>query len=260
VPSAQLPTVVFRVEETGGLAPPDWHFAQFPAFTLLGDGRVILPAAPVDILSGPALPAIHVRQLNEAGMQAVLDAVATSGQLVASAEWLGAQTFAFDFGTTVFTLNAEDRTVTVTVYALQTSPLPDLPPAEFAVHQALNQLIEKLTSLDEWMPATAWAQPAWQPYLPDTIRLFARNADADPPDGATTQELPWPIEDGTTWIAYSESEWGIFRCRVASGDDAEAWYEALSPVNQPTRFVSDGHRYHVSVRLLLPDEPARCPA
>lgn len=260
-----LPTLVFRVEDTGGLAPPDWQSAQFPAFTLFGDGRVIVPEAPVDILSGPALPAIRVRQLNEAGVQAILDAVAASGQFAASAEWQGANAFAFDFGTTVFTLNEEDRSVTIAVYALQTFPpgeaLPDLPPAELAVHQALNQLIEKLITLDQWMPATAWAQSTWQPYLPDTIRLFARNADSDPPgdSGTSNQEVPWPTKDGATWIAYSESERGIFRCRVATGGDAQAWYAALSMANQATRLIEGGHAYRVSVRLMLPDEPAECP-
>lgn len=259
------PTLVLRVEDTGGLAPPDWLSANFPAFSLLGDGRVILPAAPTDILSGPALPAIQVRQLNEAGLQAVLDVVSASGQFAASAEWRGADTFVFDAGTTVFTLNSEGRAVTITVYALQTFPLgealPDLPPAELAAQLALDQLIEKLTSLDTWMPASAWAQPTWQPYLPDTIRLFARNADADPPDDSgANQEWPWPTERDATWIDYPESDdWGIFRCRIATGDDAQVWYAALSTANQPTRFVADGQRLQVSVRLLLPDEPAECP-
>jgi hypothetical protein len=264
-PAPPVPTLILRIEDSGGLAPPDWQSAQFPAFTLFGDGRVIVPQAPVDVLSGPALPAIRVRQANEAGMQAILDVVSASGQFAASADWQGANAFAFDFGTTVFTLNAEDRFVTITVYALQTfrpgEALPDLPPAELAVHQALNQLMEKLAAVDEWMPTAAWAQPAWQPYRPHTIRLFGRNADADPPgDTGVTPELPWPTEENGTWITYSNpNEWGIFRCRIARGSDAQVWYAALSAVNQPTRFIEGGHSYQVSVRLMLPDEPAECP-
>jgi len=46
---------------------------------------------------------------------------------------------------------------------------------------------------------------------------------------------------------------------VVSGDGAEAWYTALSGANQLTRFVKGEHRYQVTVRFQLPDEPLECP-
>lgn len=264
-PSATLmPTLVLRVEERGGLMGPDAHSARFPAFTMLGDGRIFVPGAQIEISPGPALPSAQVRQLTEAGIMAVLNAVAATGRFAASAEWMGAQNYVADASDTVFTLNAEDRTVTITVYALNAYPPgdepPDFPAAELAVHQALNQLVEQLTTLDSWLPAGAWAQPEWQPYVPDAIRLFARNADADPPDdgGITNQEMPWPTEDAGAWIAYPRREWGELRCGVATGSDADAWYEALSNANELTRFTADDFRYQITVRLLLPDEPAEC--
>jgi hypothetical protein len=45
----------------------------------------------------------------------------------------------------------------------------------------------------------------------------------------------------------------------ASGQQAQDWCAALSGANQLTRFVKDDHRYAVTVRLQLPDEPAGCP-
>jgi hypothetical protein len=258
--------LVLRVEHRGGLMIAGATFTALPAFTLLGDGRVILPGAQIDIFSGPALPSVQVRQLTEAGVQTVLNAVAASGQFAASAEWRGAQNFVADAADTIVTLNAEGRTVTVSIYGLGTflpgEAPPNLPAAEVGVHQALSRLLERLSTLDTWLPLTAWAaQQTWQPYVPDALRLLVRNADADPPDagGIANQELPWPTATDPATIG-DATQFGDFRCGVVTGDEADAWYEALSNANQLTRWTSGEHRYEVSVRPLLPDEPAECPS
>jgi hypothetical protein len=258
--------LVLRVEHRGGLMIAGGFFTNLPAFTLLGDGRVILPGAQTAIFPGPALPSLQVRQLTEAGVQTVLNAVAASGQFAASAEWRGAQNFVADAADTLFTLNAEGRTVAVAVYGLGTlvagEEPPNFPAAEKPVHRALGLLLERLTTLDTWLPVTAWvAEQTWQPYVPNALRLLVRNADADPPDqsGIANAELPWPTAaDPETFGA--ATEFGDFRCAVVTGDDADAWYEALSNANQLTRFVAGDHRYEVTVRPLLPDEPAECPS
>jgi len=258
--------LVLRVEHRGGLMIAGGDFINFPAFTLLGDGRVFLPGAQAAIFPGPALPPVQIRQLTEDGVQTILHAVAASGQFAASAEWRGAQNFVADAADTVFTLNADGRTVTVAIYGLGTvmpgDEPPNFPAAEKPVHQALSQLLERLSTLDTWMPVTAWAaDQAWQPYAPGALRLLVRNADADPPDssGIANQELPWPTAtDPATFGA--ATEFGDFRCGVVAGDDAAAWYEALSNANQLTRFVADDHRYEVSARQLLPGEAEECPA
>jgi hypothetical protein len=51
----------------------------------------------------------------------------------------------------------------------------------------------------------------------------------------------------------------MFQCRIATADDADLWYEALSDADGLARFDRDGHRYQVSVRLALPDESVECP-
>jgi hypothetical protein len=258
--------LVLRFEYRGGFVPPEFVFTSFPAFTLLGDGRVIVPGAQIEIFPGPALPAVQVRQLTEAGIQTVLNTVAASGQFAASVEWRAAQNFVADAPDTVFTLNAEGRTTTtISVYGLGTF-LPDdapanVPAAELAAHRALNHLVEQLTTLEAWLPPAAWVQPAWQPYVPDALRLLVRNADADPPDesGIEAQELPWPAGDDAATFGAPVS-FGDFRCGVVTGDEADAWYEALASANQLTIWTSGDHRYAVSVRVLLPDEAEECPA
>jgi hypothetical protein len=258
--------LVLRIDSRGGFVPPEFVFSSFPTFTLLGDGRVIVAGAQMEIFPGPALPSVQVRQLTEAGIQAVLKAVAATGQFAGSAEWRGAQNFVADAPDTVFTLNADGRSVTVTVYGLgtflpgQEAP-PDVPAAEQAAHQALSKLSERLTTLEAWLPAAAWAQTKWQPYQPEALRLLVRNADGDPPDesGIANQELPWPTTgDPATFGA--PVTFGDYRCGPVSGDEATAWYQALSNANQLTRWTSGDHRYQVTVRPVLPDEPAECPA
>jgi hypothetical protein len=257
--------LVLRVENRGGFMMPDFAFTSLPSFTLLGDGRIIVPGAQIDIFPGPALPAVDVRQLTEAGVQSVLRAVAATGQFAASAEWRGAQGFVADAGDTVFTLNAEGRTVTVSVYGLGTftadDPPPNMPAAEVPVHRALSRLLEQLTPPDGWLPAAAWARQTPQPYVADALRLLVRNADADPPDesGIDNQELAWPTEDDPATFG-EPTLGGDYRCGVVTDEAAAAWYATLSNANQLTRFTAGDHRYQVSVRPLLPDEPAECPS
>lgn len=240
----------------------DAFYAEFPRFVLLGDGRVVLSYPPTDYSSGPGIPDVRVRRLTDAGVKTVVETAVASGQFVADARWEGMGALGLvDAGTATFTLNTGGTPVTVSVYGLGPYPPPDLPADELAVHQALNQLIEQLTTIDSWLPAVAWSEPTWEPYRSNTIRLFARNADADVPDNdAPFDERPWPDQDAGAWIEYPPYEWGTFSCRIADSDEADVWYEALSQADGRTRFTQDGHRHEVSVRLVLPGESIECPA
>jgi hypothetical protein len=257
--------LVFRVEYQGGFVPPQFIFSSLPAFTLTGDGRVIVPGAMIDLFPGPLMPAIQVRRLTEGGVQAVLELVAATRQFGGSQEWRGAQNFVADASDTVFTLHAEDRDVMVKVYGLGTmvagvEPPPNFPEAELAAHTVLQRLVDRLTVIDQWMPATSWEDAAWHEYQPQAMRLLVRNADADPPDdtGIGNTEIEWPIAGDPAAFGkpYTLAD---MRCGVVAGDDAEAWLAVLSNSNQLTRFTGGGHAYEVTVRPLLPDEPEACP-
>ncbi|MGH2456632.1 MAG: hypothetical protein ACRDHD_10305 [Candidatus Limnocylindria bacterium] len=256
--------VVFRIEHSGGLLPADAVFTSVPAFSLHGDGRVIVPGAQVELFPGPALPAVNVMQLSESGIQAVLAAVAASGQFSASAEWRAAQNFVADGADTIFTMHADGREITVTVHGLGSfmfgEPPPDVPAAEVAAHMALSRLLERLTTLEAWLPAGGWAEASPAPYRPDAMLLLVRNADADPPDdsGIPPAEMPWPV-DGDPADFGAPTVLAGHACGPVTGDEAAAWYQALSGANQLTRWTGSGHRYQVLARLLAPDEAAACP-
>lgn len=256
--------LVLRIEYSGGFVPPAFLLTSFPSFTLAGDGRVIVPGAQIDIFPGPALPAANVRRLSEAGIQAVLREVARTGLFGATIEFRGAQNCVADASDTIFTLHADRHDVRVTVYALGTldpaNGCQGVSSAEAAAHRALQQLGERLTNLEAWLPASGWVDTTSRPYQPEALRLVVRNADADPPDGSGVGNalVDWPASSDPATFG-DPAAFGDQRCGVVSGQTAKDWYALLSTSNQLTRFVKDGHRYEVTVRLLLPDEPPACP-
>jgi hypothetical protein len=255
--------LVLRIEYGGGMIR-DFFLTGFPPFTMSGDGRVIVPGAQIDIFPGPALPAVNVRKLTEEGIQAVLKEVARTGLFSASAEFRGAQNFVADAGDTIFTLHAGGNDVVITVYGLGTldpaGNYPGVSEAELAAHRTLSHLVEELGNPDPQLPASAWADAGWNPYQPEALRLLVRNADADPPDdtGIGNELVDWPVgSDPATFGDLTAG--GDQRCGVVSGQEAGDWYAALSGAKQTTRFVKDDHRYAVTVRFQLPDEPLECP-
>jgi hypothetical protein len=256
--------LVLRVAFQGGFVAPQVLLSRFPTFTLLGDGRVIVEGAQDMIYPGPALPAVLVRRLSEAGMQAVLADVLDSGAFGSSGEFRGARNVIMDAADTVFTLRAAGREVTVVVYALNefdtSANTGGVSAHEVATYKALSHLNARLTTLDRWLPTSDWTDPSWKPFVPESLRLVVRNAIADPPDesGIANQVLPWPGSSNPASFGALTSIDGS-RCGVVSGQEAMAWYAALTTANTLTRFVQGGDRYQVIARQLLPDEPLGCP-
>lgn len=256
--------LILRVDYRGGMLGAALALTNFPTFSLAGDGRVFVPGAQVDLFPGPALPAVNVRSLTEEGIQAVLDLVASTNLFHANAQFRGAQNFLADAPDTVFTLHADGQEVEVVVYGLgildPAGSYPGISADELAAHRILFQLLERLGTMDAWVPSGGWADAAWGPFKPDALRLIVRNADADPPDdsGIGNALLDWPDDSDPATFGELVGNTGE-RCGVVSGERADDWYTALSSANQLTRFVKDEHRNQVTVRFQLPDEPLECP-
>jgi hypothetical protein len=251
--------LLLRVEHRGGFVPYEYHLSRVPHFSLYGDGRVIATGAVPAIYPGPLLPPVLERRLTEDGVQLVLRAALDSGALERSATWNGAAQFVADAADTVFTLNAGGRQVTVSVYALGIGgDLSTLKEVERQAHEALGDLAHRLDGLDSWLPASAWVDDEWTPYREGPIRLVVRQADDDAPqDGISLRVEPWPIAGDPAGFGEPTGADGL-RCGVVTGADAEAWWAALSGADQVTRWKGGGHRYAVTPRPLLPDEPADC--
>jgi hypothetical protein len=252
--------LVLRIWTAGGFAAPDSVFGEPPGFTLTGDGRVIEPGAVPAIYPGPALRPLLERRLAEPGVQRLIAAALATGLFDRDRSYRGAARRVMDAPTTTITLGANNRTVRVSVYALGMLGASD--PAfssdEVAAQRALLLLTQRLTDLS-WLPAADWVDSTSRPYDPAALRLLVRNADGEQPDasGIPSAQVAWPGpgEPATFGEPWAGSD---ARCGVVSGTDALAWLTVLREANSLTRFVAGGHRYRVTARSLLPDEPRSC--
>jgi hypothetical protein len=162
-----------------------------------------------------------------------------------------------DAPTTTFTLHADGHDVTISVYALGMGS--QMSSDEAGAQQRLASLEQRLTTLDSVLTKSSWTDAGWHAFQPTALRLFVRNADADPPDpsGIGNQLMPWPASEAPNPAAGPVNRGG--QCVVVTDADAAAWLQALGQANQLTRFVAGTHHYAVQVRPLLPDEPRQCP-
>jgi hypothetical protein len=249
--------LVLRIERRGGLVPPEAQLTGLPSFSLLGDGRVVRSGAMIDIFPGPLMPPLSVRQLSEHGIQAVLREVAATHLFGASRHFDGAALHVADAPDTVFELHADGVEVTISVYALGMAA-QDLPGDQAAAYAALSALEQRVSMLESWLPASAWAQPAEEPFVADAVRLLVRDATDDGPDpsGIGFTLVPWP---GSADPAEGKPfrEW---RCSVVSGEEAVAWNDQLAKANGLTRWTQGDQRSQVLPVPLLPDQPRECPA
>lgn len=256
-PSAPDPnSAILRVDVRGGLVGPDFPFGQLPSFLLLGDGRVLQPGAIEAIFPGPLLAPLEQRRLSGDGVRRILAEVAATGLFDTSREFRGLPVA--DAPDTIFSLRIGDRLTVLTINGLGLGDDPGLTAEEARARQAMSTLNSQLMDLDRWLPPSAWADRAPQPYDPDAYRLLVRETDANErePTGIGFNLAAWPGQTGPAGGA-AEPDGG--RCLVVSGDEADRWTAAFAKANQLTRWTDHGRRYIVVPRPLLPDEPRECP-
>lgn len=262
---------VLVVTSEGGMLPVQMQVTNMPTFVMLGDGRVIVPGAIPMIFPGPALPSLQVRQLNEDGIQDVLEAVEATELFAGDLELRAAQNMVADGTDTVFTLDAGGREVRVSAYALGSisdpsmgEPPPGVSATDIEADRILRQLMDGLSGIDTSIPPDGWEAEGWQTYTPEALRLYVRDVTGQPVDGDEDlpgQVLEWPTDDDP---ATSGEEVELFgdgtRCTTVTADDAATWLAALSEANQQTLWTTDGDdRWSVQARPLLPYEAVDCP-
>lgn len=259
---------ILVLDYAGGMVPVQFMVTNLPTFVLLGDGRVIMQGPQTLEFPGPAFPALIERTLTEEGIQAVLGAVEDTNLFTADLELRGAQSMVADAPDTLFILNAGGQDVTVSVYGLG-ALLPDMEPppgmssAEVEAHRVLGQLNDGLMTLDTWLPADAWEAEGWQPYEPESFRLYVRDVTGQPVEGGDLPEQvrEWPTDDDPAAFGTEETAFGDgTRCGVVDGELGATWLAELSAANQMTLWTDDGERrFSVKARPLLPHEDPACP-
>jgi hypothetical protein len=261
-PAEAADALVLSVASEGGFVPVEFAVSQVPTFILLGDGRVITQGAMTLEFPGPLLPPLQMRQLTDEGVQQVLDGVVETELFDTDLNLRGAANFIADAADTVFTLHAGDRNVTVRVYGLgaldPSIQMEGVTAAEIEAHGVLQRLNEQLSFIDQALPASAFADAGWQPYVADAYRLYVRDATADPEGELPGQVREWPTDDDPSAIGDEVELFGNgTRCVVVDGAE---WSDELTAARQNTRWTSDGETlYAITARPLFPYEERICP-
>lgn len=242
--------LVLRWGYEGGFTPPEYQLTNLPVFSLYGDGTIVRPGPQIEIYPGPALPALEVVKVDEAGMQAILEAAFDAGlDSLGDLTDMGSVGVA-DAPETVFTIRAGGVDRTVRVYALGEAggQFPGMPDEEFEARKALLDLVDDLSSLETWLPDGSIG--ASEVYEPAGVRAYVSRytPQADLPQEA----VAWPIDPPLRGTG--EDAGAGFRCISITGDEWAALAPAAVQANQLTPWTSDGRRFSVSFRPLLPDE------
>lgn len=204
------------------------ELGPFHLATIFDDGRVIT--------SDPsAVTAPLQRRLTAAGIQLVRDEMAATGLTDAPANFQPVPNPGVEPPGGIGTVGqleiaqAGGGTVIVTwnLYAdTEADYFQPQPEAE-----ALQALSVRLTTLDEWLPAAAWAEPNPIPYAPDGYRItissseWGGSLDELPPEVAT---LVWPVDlDRTDLDDVLGSRRDETRCRLIDAAEGTAVIEAL---------------------------------
>jgi hypothetical protein len=240
--------LILKVETKGGLDHPGADLSAVPDFLLYGDGR-FLSLKPLDPnVPEPAIRQIEVRKVTRDGIQALLEAAKEAGLTGRSTEF--GKPGLTDVGTTSFTLHADGRTYTRSVYALTTENGLDELPAEVRERRlAVRDFYNRLAKVQDWLPRGSVSDPT--PYQYDKLMVFSFREN-DLPAGRS----PLPISRGLV-DSGKQVDAGA-RCNVVEGEDMESWLEA-APDTAASAFTDGDDLYTVFLRPVLPGEK-ECPA
>ncbi|SFE69451.1 hypothetical protein [Blastococcus tunisiensis] len=239
--------LVLRVEHTGGYVTPSMLAARLPLVSVYADGRVITEGPVPAIYPGPALPNVQVAEIGPAQVQDLVDRALAAG--VGEDGDLGSPPVA-DAPSTRFTLVTATDTHVREIYALGMSA--GLPGAADAAGAGITaEQAAARAELSEFLASVTDPGRASEPYEPEAVAAVV-SPWVDPEDGLTQPELPWP---GPELPGEPVGGLGDVSCVTATGAEAQALLAAAREGNAATPWVtSDGMRWSVSFRPLLPDE------
>jgi hypothetical protein len=242
--------LVLRIDQVGGFVPIQYHLTNLPLFSLYGDGLVLTPGAQIEIYPGPALPALGqqrltadaVQRLIQTAIDAGLDKDRTFQTMIVS-----------DMPTTVFTLTIDGQTHTTEVYALgfDQGGKPDgMSQEEFQARKELSAFQNTVTDLTRLPDGSVTDEGL---YEPTSLRIFSSIYQPDP--SLTQSPIAWPLTPGLDLFGDPmDTAMDGMRCGTVAADAAASLLPLAEQANQLTPWTSDGGRYGLLFRPLLPDE------
>jgi hypothetical protein len=244
--------VALRIDSGGGFVAVEVNLTTLPMLSLFGDGLLITPGVQTEIYPGPALPALAQERLSPDAIQLLVRAALDAG-LDADRTYtdLGSVGIA-DAPTTTFTLMVEGQTHTTTVYALgELGPKPDaMSSDEYQARKELLAFETKATGLS-WLPDGSVTDQGM--YRPSAVRVFSSDYRTD--GSMTEPAIGWPLNPGlATFGDPVDNGPAGMRCGAVAADAAATLLPLVEQANQLTPWTSDGRRYALLFRPLLPDE------
>ena len=246
---------ILRIAQEGGFVAPAALLTRLPLVTLAGNGCAIVEGLHTDIFPGPVLPNLLETCLTEYGVQGILQAAKLAGLMNGDADY--GNPHVADATTTVFTLNAGGKTMTVKAYALGEATQSTGTPAADVARQKLVELQNKLANLHEWLPATAFSG-AQHPYEVTRLQVVSQpvsgGGSVATPEGIAVQHPDWPLATPLSEIGQPFNTSATMRCTIVQGDDLATLMTQLHTANQLTQWNSGGEEYSLLLRPLLPGE------
>ncbi len=286
--------LLLRIEYTGGFVAPEALLQRYPSFSLYGDGTVITQGAQIEIYPQPALPPLISTHVDEEGIQRILHAAIAAGLDGPDVTYAGIPIADAPDTVFTLNLDGRTHTTTVTALGMDVggSSEPGGPPGtgggssgstgsaggtvvpeptaseasgeeapglsdeERRARVALLALQTKLSDLRSWLPAGSVGDDL--AYEPTAMRVFVTDGAPDDQGGTLhQQDVIWPL--GTPLATFGQPietplSGGPARCGVVEGSDLELLMPKAERANQLSPWVSEGARFGLSFRPLLPDE------
>ncbi|MEJ3745127.1 hypothetical protein WEI85_17755 [Actinomycetes bacterium KLBMP 9797] len=244
---AEADEVALRIEHIGGFVSPSMIAGRLPTATVYSDGRVISEGPQTMQYPGPALPNVQVARITAAEVDALVQRAIAAG--VGSAGDLG-QPGVADAPTTRLTVRGDGGEKTTDVYALsEGAGGAGLTDAQKAARQKLSALVTEVSGLSAKATST-------EQYEPAALAVYATPWTVSDVTMDKQPEVAWPgpALPGTT-VGGAALNMG---CVTVTGDATATVLAAAAKANAATPWTSAGKRWHLTVRPILPDEPADC--
>jgi hypothetical protein len=238
--------VVIRVTSGGGFVAPRSILGALPAFTLYGDGSLVVPGPVPQISPGRAISQLLRTRLNERQVQAILRRAQAAGLLAHGAIDYGdmGSIGVADAPTTTVRMNAAGSRITRAAYALDIAVGEGrLPDAEARARRALRSFIAGLPH------GLGGAR-----YVPRAIAVYVSPSSGQTPSGSTL--VTWPLASDLATAGKPTSIGSGTRCITVSGRSVGTLLAALRGANDASRWRSarTPTAYSLVARPLLPDE------
>ena len=242
--------LVLRVALTG--VSPEFVATSIPSFSLYGDGSLITEGAVPMIFPGPAYPPLIVTRVSPAGVRRIVDAAIAAGLLGPDRAYTAGAIVGAP--TTVFTLVANGRRHTISVYALGSTGGVGMSANERRARAALQALSERLGNIHGWLRGEVGPDRA---YAFQGFRVYARPATAA--DLAVTPRpnvLGWPLATPLASFGTPVQIPPGMRCGVVRGRDLATFLPLARRSTQISVWRSDGRLFRLLLVPLLPDQVA----